>query len=139
MQKLRMFAILFTLGSAPAFAGDLKVEVSGVAGAKGQVGCALHASGSTFPMGATPLQVWEPANPAGVTCCFESVTPGAYAVAVSHDLNGNKKTDTNFVGIPTEAWGVSNNVRPGLRAPRFDESRFSVPAEGATIAVRIAR
>jgi uncharacterized protein (DUF2141 family) len=74
-----------------------------------------------------------------VTCRFEALAPGDYAVAVSHDLNGNKKADTNFVGIPTEAWGVSNNVRPGLRAPRFDEARFSVPAEGATIAVRIAR
>lgn len=139
MQKLSLLAILCTLSATSAFAGDLTVKVSGVAGATGQVGCGLHASGATFPMGQTPAQVWVPANPAGVTCRFEGVAPGAYAVAVSHDLNGNRKTDTNFLGMPTEAWGVSNNVRPGLRAPRFDEARFAVPAEGATISVRIAR
>lgn len=139
MRYVRQFAAFVALGTMPAFATEVTVEVSGIGAAKGQIGCALHASASTFPMGQTPMQVWVRAEPAGVTCRFQGVTPGDYAVAVSHDLNANRKTDATLFGIPTEAWGVSNNVRPGLRAPRFDEARFVVPAEGATIAVRIAR
>jgi uncharacterized protein (DUF2141 family) len=38
---------------------------------------------------------------------------------VAHDLNGNHKTGTNWVGLPLEPWGVTNNVRPILRAPKF--------------------
>ena len=71
-------------------------------------------------------QQWLPANPAGVTCRFADVSEGSYAASVSHDLNGNKKVDTNFLGIPTEAWGVSNNARPLMRAPRFDEAVFQI-------------
>ena len=86
-----------------------------------------------FPAAALPA-------PAGeilcVTCRFTSIEPGQYAVAVMHDLNGNHRTDTKMFGIPTEDWGVSNNSRPRLRAPNFDEAAFSV-AEGKTVAIEI--
>lgn len=53
---------------------------------------------------------------------------GRHAVAIGHDLNGNQRVDTNFLGMPKEAWGVSRNPRPALRAPRFDEAAFEVSA-----------
>jgi uncharacterized protein (DUF2141 family) len=28
--------------------------------------------------------------------------------------------------MPTEAWGVSNNIRPLMRAPRWQEAQFSL-------------
>lgn len=89
---------------------------------------------------ARATQLWLPASPDGVQCRFENLPPGRYAVAVSHDINGNRRTDTNLFGIPTEDWGVSNNVRPTLRAPRFDEAAVQVP-EGnpTTIEVRLGR
>jgi uncharacterized protein (DUF2141 family) len=45
--------------------------------------------------------------------------------------------DTNFVGMPTEQWGVSRNVRPTLRAPRFDEASFKVAADAGEIVIDI--
>jgi uncharacterized protein (DUF2141 family) len=78
---------------------------------------------------------WHPAE-GSVTCRFTGLADGTYAIAASHDLNGNKAVDTNFMGIPTEAWGVSNNVRPTLRAPRFEEAAFRV-GEGKDVALDI--
>ncbi len=66
------------------------------------------------------------ADPKEVECRFEGLAPGSYAVAVLHDLNGTGRNDTNFLGIPTEDWGVSNNVRPTLRAPRVEEAAVEV-------------
>ncbi len=43
-----------------------------------------------------------------------------------------RSTDTPFPGIPREAWGVSNDVRPTLRPPRFDEAVFEI-REGETL------
>lgn len=43
--------------------------------------------------------------------------------------NENGRTDKTFVGIPTEAWGVSNNVRPSMRPPRFAEAVFQIQDE----------
>ncbi len=129
--------------SAPAesSATELVVRVSGVQSNTGEVGCALHAGSGEFPMGnSRVVQVWHPADTRGVVCRFANVRPGAYAVSVSHDLNGNRRTDTNFLGIPTESWGVSRNVRPSMRAPTFEEARIEVTAGGVTtIEVRVAR
>lgn len=60
--------------------------------------------------------------------------PGTYAVAILHDENDNGRLDTNFLGIPTEGYGVSNNPKPRFRAPRFREAVFTLP-EGGTRAV----
>jgi uncharacterized protein (DUF2141 family) len=118
-------------------ASDLVVSVSGVASEKGEIGCALFRSGAGFPMdGSKATRVWIPAKPGTVECRFENVSAGEYALAVSHDLNGNRKTDTNFVGMPKEDWGVSNNVRPRMRAPRFEEARFAVK-EGEVVRLEV--
>ena len=34
-----------------------------------------------------------------------------YTVVVYHDENGNEEFDKNFLGIPKESYGFSNNVR----------------------------
>jgi uncharacterized protein (DUF2141 family) len=121
-------AIVVACASAvPARAADLVVRVTGIAAAAGEVGCALFTAPEGFPSDdAVARRVRLPADPAGVTCRFPDVPAGRYAVAVSHDANGNRKLDTNLIGLPTEAWGVSNNARPTMRAPRFDEARFDV-------------
>ena len=115
--------------------------MTGVSSADGEVGCALHDSAAAFPTGQTGgPSSWQKADPSGVTCRFPDLAPGLYAIAVSHDLNGNRKTDTNFLGIPKEDWGVSNNIRPNLRAPTFEEAQVAVDDTGITdIRIRIAR
>ncbi len=113
-------ALALLTPAQPAAAADLVVRVSGIASASGEIGCTLFAGPDGFPMDATRArQQWQPARQGGVSCRFESLAAGRYAVAVSHDLNGNHRVDTNLFGMPTEAWGVSGNVRPALRAPRF--------------------
>ena len=39
------------------------------------------------------------------------IPPGTYAVKVHIDENENGKLDTNFLGIPKEQYGISNNGR----------------------------
>ena len=85
-----------------------------------------------------PVRQWHPARTAGVECRFDGLESGDYAVAVSQDFNGNRETDTNFFGIPTEPWGVSNNVRPTLRAPTFEEAKVRItPGVDVTIDVKV--
>ena len=78
---------------------------------------------------AKPQTIWLAADSDEVTCKFTDITIGNYAVSVAHDENTNKKVDTNFVGMPTEAWGVSNNIRPLMRAPRWHEAQFTLATE----------
>ena len=110
----------------PAAAAELVVQVGGIRSAEGQIGCALFAEARGFPGDGAAARRVVPADPKGVVCGFQGLAPGNYAVAVLHDLNGNGRNDTSFLGLPTEDWGVSNNVRPALRAPRFEEAAVEV-------------
>ncbi|MEL6281890.1 MAG: DUF2141 domain-containing protein [Pseudomonadota bacterium] len=132
---------LATQAGASALASELTVKVSGVDSDRGEIGCALFESADGFPTDNSGARsIWRPTRNGGAVCRFTDVPAGRVAVAVSHDLNKNRVTDTNFLGIPTEAWGVSNNVRPTLRAPRFDEAAFDLKAgEKASIEIEVLK
>lgn len=61
------------------------------------------------------------------TCVFDDVSPGEYAIAVFHDENANNDLDRNFVGIPSEGTGASNDARGFMGPPRYEDARFSFP------------
>jgi uncharacterized protein (DUF2141 family) len=63
------------------------------------------------------------------------LAPGEWAVALTQDTNNNDKLDKNFLGIPTEPFAFSNNVRPHLSAPSFKECEFTVDGPGKVVAI----
>ncbi len=137
--SIGLFCVLLAVGGV-AHGSEVRISVSGIAAPCGQIGCALHASAESFPMGraGVPMQ-WVSATADGARCRFENVAPGTYAVAIAHDTNGNRRTDTNAIGIPREQWGVSRNVRPALRAPRFEEAAFGVGNAPVILQIEVAK
>ena len=126
------------LSAQAAYADTIEVTVSDIDVSYGKIGCALHADASRFPMEppTRPVQ-WLDVAGVEVVCAFTNVKPGFYAISVAHDRNGNQRTDTNFLGIPTEEWGVSGNTRPNLRAPRFDEAQFEFTGQPLVLTIEI--
>lgn len=57
---------------------------------------------------------------------FDSIYPGRYAVQFYHDENHNGKLDLNFIGIPKESFGSSNDVKPLLGPPNFEKMLFNL-------------
>lgn len=67
--------------------------------------------------------------------CF--VLPvGWYAVSVVHDENSNSVLDANFLGIPKEPYGFSNNPK-GIGKPSFDAVKFKLDASPKTMEVSV--
>ena len=56
---------------------------------------------------------------------------GEYAIALFVDTNKNLKIDKNFLGIPKEQFGFSNNAMGRLSAPSFEQAKFQV--QGSTL------
>ena len=56
---------------------------------------------------------------------------GIYAIALFIDANKNLKIDKNFLGIPKEQFGFSNNAMGKLSAHSFEQAKFKV--EGNTL------
>ncbi|MDB5192821.1 MAG: hypothetical protein JWQ96_2384 [Segetibacter sp.] len=70
------------------------------------------------------------------SAAFTNVAPGAYALMVFHDANNNNKMDKNFLGIPSEGYGASQNKLPFAAAPNFNDNKFTV-ANASIVSLRI--
>lgn len=112
-------------------AAELQVRVETVDGTGGQLLLAVFASEEAWKEHKTPLaQAHLAAQPGTQDYRFE-LPPGRYAVSVIHDSNDNQKLDTNFIGMPTEQYGYSNNPPLRMRMATFEECAFVLPAEGS--------
>jgi uncharacterized protein (DUF2141 family) len=66
-------------------------------------------------------------NRAGDSVTVELLLPaGDYAVSVFHDREGDGRLERNFIGLPREPSGLSNNLRPRFGPPKFDGAKFTV-------------
>ncbi len=79
----------------------------------------------------------EPASTGPVMVCMPAPGPGTYAVAIYHDENANRKWDRNWIGIPKEGYGFSNDARGRLGPPAHEAAAFAVDGDEATVDVRV--
>lgn len=116
----------------------IHVKVLNIRNSTGTVACALFESSVGFPAEfmrhATNIMVIK-VRRAQARCDFEDIPPGTYALAVVHDENMNGKLDTNFLGIPTEGYGFSNDVTAVLGPPAYSAASFSY--DGKTLDLTI--
>lgn len=80
-------------------------------------------------------QIAVPVTENATEVCFPVSDAGTYAVSLFHDVNDDAKLDRNFVGLPTEPWGISNDPPFKMRKPTFEEASFDVPEGGTDIEI----
>lgn len=114
------------------------VKITGLRSEKGQVKIAVFNSAEKWlgdhPAYSSTIDV----DSQSVTWKMNDVPNGEYGIAVFHDENKNGKMDKNFLGIPQEPYGFSNNMRALLGPPKWDKSKFAVksPVTEVTIEVK---
>lgn len=119
----------------------LTVRVTGARNAKGKIGVTLFQDAPGFPDDASKAIRQQSAeiDPKTMSAqiTFKDVPQGTFAVSVLHDENGNGKMDKNFVGIPKEGYGASNNPKKKRRPPTFDEAKFSLNSAEQSIEIAL--
>jgi uncharacterized protein (DUF2141 family) len=121
-------AVPLCLGNA---AGTLDVTVSGIRSTKGTLLTCLWKDKTGFPTcgkSKTAVKLRTAIKGGAMKVTFRNVVPGSYAVSVEHDEDGDGKLKTNFIGMPKEGVGVSNN--PG-GIPSFGKAQVKVGAGSA--------
>jgi uncharacterized protein (DUF2141 family) len=117
----------------------IHVEVAGLRSNKGEVLCSLFSSASDFPR--RPQKGVAPAkgdiSDHHAVCEFVGIPPGTYAVSLFHDENSNGKLDTNFMGIPREGVGASNNAKGHFGPPQFEAAAFRFPGGRLNLTIKI--
>ena len=106
---------------------ELSVQISPMKAIQGKLFLALHNTSDTFledekdpfmskvlPVTSKELQTsWQ-------------VPAGNYAISVFHGVNNNGKLDTNFLGIPTEPYGFSNNPKGLFGPPSYEQAMMKI-------------
>ncbi len=72
-----------------------------------------------------------------VTVVIDSLDWGEYAVRVFHDENSNGKIDTNFLGIPDEDYGYSNDASGWFGPPSWKNAMFTFDKTEMTIKIEV--
>jgi uncharacterized protein (DUF2141 family) len=106
---------------------NLTVKITGFDELEGKALIALWNNGENFPDkdGKVYKSATLNANAYVLKYTF-NVPVGTYAIALFHDADSDGELSTNFLGIPTEGYGFSNNVSPTFSAPSFDEAKFNL-------------
>jgi uncharacterized protein (DUF2141 family) len=119
------------VNTCPNEGKSIHIHVHGIRSASGTVKASLYGPDpkSFLVKGKKADKEREPAQEGNMTLCVAAPDVGKYAVAVYHDENDNHKFDRNWIGLPTEGFGVSNNPSLFLAAPNFEESSFEVNGE----------
>lgn len=130
-----------SLSAQNADTGTLTVRVTGARNNKGKIGVTLFQNAQGFPDDTSKAfrqqSVEIDSKTMSAQLTFKDLPQGTYAVSVLHDENGNGKMDKNFVGIPKEGYGASNNPKKKRRAPTFHESKFSLNSTEQTIEIAL--
>ncbi|MBK7291402.1 MAG: DUF2141 domain-containing protein [Chitinophagaceae bacterium] len=71
------------------------------------------------------------------TVSFAGFASGNYAIAILHDENDDGKMNSNFLGLPKEGYGFSNNVMGNFGPPSFSKASFLYNAnQSKTISIK---
>jgi uncharacterized protein (DUF2141 family) len=54
-----------------------------------------------------------------------------------HDENRNNEMDTNFLGIPIEGFGASNDARGFLSPPKYDDAKFYLNSDSLHLEINM--
>lgn len=131
---LLLFTILF---SRPEKTTNINVSIPNIKSTKGVIEIGIFDTSEKFPkVGMTCRTARFKINSQTETFTIENIREGEYAVAIYHDENSDGVCNCNFLGIPLEGYGFSNNVKPVFRAPAFEDCKISVP-ENSNITIRL--
>ena len=117
------------------------VHVTGARNAKGKIRATLFRDAKGFPNDASQAVSTQGGDIDPQTSSaqieFTDLRPGNYAVSVFHDENANQKIDKNFVGVPKEGYGASNNPKKKMGPPNFEETKFQLRGSGQSLEIKL--
>ena len=125
------YSLIFVFGVSALSADTLEVEIHGVT-EEGMLHLAIYDSKEVFESDKGD----KPGPRSGIVSgtvkkiatgiyrdSFE-IPAGTYAIGFYIDTNLNEKLDTNFLGIPKEEFGFSNNAMGAFAPPKFEAASF---------------
>jgi uncharacterized protein (DUF2141 family) len=138
-----VLAGILLLALAPASAAvpgmaTLVVKVQKVSPRGGDLRVALYTEQAYGADNGEPVQdAVVPAKPGETIVTLAGIKPGIYAVKMFQDFNRNGRFDMNWLGLPLEKYGFSNDARPTFTEPPFAATKFELRPGTNTITIHL--
>ena len=119
--------------------GEIKVTISGIRNETGNIKISLFDREDPFPENHEQAvgRIIAEIEGSIASAVFKGIPYGEYAISVMHDENNNFILDSNWLGIPREGYGASNNPAPRMGPPRYDDARFSFRQPEITLTIKM--
>lgn len=101
---------------------DLKVTVTHVKKQKGSVEMAIFNDRNSFIIKGKEYKSYtKVVTNDSIVFIFKDLAKADYAISTYQDINSDKECNLNFLGIPKEPYGFSNNFKPKFSKPTFED------------------
>jgi uncharacterized protein (DUF2141 family) len=125
-----------------AFADStMTIEVANISNTDGQLVVTAYDSKKAWlkkPFSSKSIELTEQHADGTATICMD-FPPGNYAIHIYHDLDMNGKMKANFIGIPKEPTGVSNDAKGKFGPPKFKDAAVSIGDDDLSIPIRLTK
>ncbi len=144
MNKVFRFALLLTfctpflLHAQSSAKGTLEITFTDLRSGIGQIAIGINKSDEGWPRTPHLKGDWKKTNgnASSMTVQVKDLEHGTYAISMLDDENNNLEMD-NFLGVPKEGFGFSNDPKVGMSAPKFDECSFTIDEPVKKISIRV--
>ncbi len=112
------------LFSPTASQGQILLEIENVKKPTGVMRIGVYADEENYLKKAIHFQNVAVSETGTMTVRLKGIPFGTYAISLFHDQNGNGKLDSNWMRIPKEPYGFSQNAAATFGPPKFEKAAF---------------
>lgn len=117
----------FLLAFLPNENPQLTVNIQNIQSLQGEIIVGVYNSEIGFLGDETVIKEYKiTVNETTESFIISDLPIGNYAISLFHDENSDGVCNLNFIGIPKEPYGFSNNFKPKFSAPKFEDCKFSL-------------
>jgi uncharacterized protein (DUF2141 family) len=141
MSTLVKIIVVFVLSQVALHAQDstdneIVVKITNINSNSGKIYVALYDSETSF-LGKGYKSIIGTIENNACEVVFKEIPNGIYAISLFHDENDNNKMDSNFLGIPKEDYGCSNNARGFMGPPKWKDAKFEILNNSITQTIKL--
>ena len=120
---------------------SMQLRVLGVRESRGTITVDVHDDDPAkfLKSGGKLARLRVPAAQGETLFCIAVPKAGIYALAIYHDRNANTKLDKNFIGLPSEPFGLSNNPPLRLAMPKHRDSAFEINGPRTPVMINLGK
>lgn len=78
-----------------------------------------------------------PGQTGEVLVIWDNIPEGEYALAIYQDIDNSGKMKSNIFGYPKEPFAFSQNFRPKMSKPKFDQCKISINTSSNVFEVKL--